>query len=191
MHIKSKYTDRRIRSTALLVHEFIHSQRSKLKEEQSIVNMFRDSPWPGNVLSNFADTPFLIDGVQCSCSESFIQSLKIPDSSQQEDFCGLRGEEAWKKGSKLTEAVFISGSVWWRGTPYTLHSKEHFDLVKRGLSEKFSQSEKARDALLATGDSVLTHDYGQPPGKKQSLPVDTFCQIVTEIRFEYGGEKNA
>lgn len=169
----------------------IHSQRSTLKEEQSVVNMFRDSPWPGNVLSNFADTPFSIDGVYCSCSESFIQSLKISDSSEQEGFCGLQGEEAWKKGSKLTEGVFISERVWWRGTPYTLHSQEHFDLVKRGLSEKFCQSEKAREALLATGDSALTHDYGQPLGKKQSLPVDTFCQIVTEIRTEYEGKKNA
>lgn len=151
--------------------------------------MFRDSSSPGNILSNFADTPFVMDGVHCACSESFIQSLKISDSSAQEGFCALQGEEAWKKGSKLTESVFTSGIVWWRETPYPLHSKEHFELVKRGLSAKFSQSEKARNALLATGDSVLIHDYGQPPGKKQSLPVDIFCQIVTEIRSEYQNSK--
>ncbi len=162
-----------------------------MKEEQLIVNMFRDSPWPGNILSNFADTPFVFDGVHCACSESFIQSLKISDALLQENFCALQGEEAWKEGSKLTEAVFASGNVWWKGSAISLHSDEHFNLVRRGLSAKFSQSEKALEALRATGTAVLTHDYGQPLGKKQSLPVDIFCQIVSEIRAEYRGELNA
>lgn len=153
--------------------------------------MFRDSPWPGNILSNFADTPFIIDGASCACSESFIQSLKISDTVAQERFCALQGEEAWKKGSKLTEAVFTTGKVWWRRSPYTLHSKEHFELVKRGLSAKFSHSEEACEALLATGDAVLAHDYGQSLGKKQSLPVEIFCQIVNEIRSEYRDKENA
>ncbi len=48
-----------------------------------IVNMFRDSPWPGNILSNFAKTPFVIDDVKCSCSEAFIQSLKFQDPEEQ------------------------------------------------------------------------------------------------------------
>lgn len=162
-----------------------------MKEEQLIVNMFRESPWPGNILSNFADTPFVLDGVHCACSESFIQSLKVSDASLQAHFCALQGEESWKNGSKLTEAVFTSGNVWWKGSPISLHSDEHFKLVKRGLSAKFSQSEKALEALLETGSAVLTHDYGQPPGKKQSLPVDIFCQIVSEIRSEHIGELNA
>lgn len=162
-----------------------------MKEEQLIVNMFRESPWPGNILSNFADTPFVLDGVHCACSESFIQLLKISDALLQEDFCALQGEEAWKKGSKLTEAVFTSGNVWWRGSAISLYSDEHFKLVKKGLSAKFSQSGKAREALLATSQAVLTHDYGLCPGKKQSLPVDIFCQIVTEIRGELIGGVNA
>ncbi len=148
------------------------------------VNMFRDSPWPGNILSNFADTPFVIDEVNCACSEAFIQSLKISDAIEQREFCSLQGQEAWEKGSERSHAVFEAGKVWWRGIPHTLHSIEHYQLVKRGLSAKFSQSEVARIALLATGEAELTHDYGQSPGKKQSLPVDKFCQIVTEIRRE-------
>lgn len=154
------------------------------QRDQMTVNMFRGSPWPGNVLSNFADTPFVIDDVYCACSESFIQSLKLSDASEQQEFCSLQGQEAWEKGSENTEIVFSTGKIWWRGVPYSLHSLEHFELVKRGLAAKFSQSEKAREALIATGDAKLTHVYGQRPGKKQSLPVDMFCQIVTELRYE-------
>lgn len=161
------------------------------KSERIIVNMFRDSPWPGNILSNFAETPFVIDDVYCTCSESFIQSLKLSDAIEQKAFCLFQGQEAWEKGSKNTEVIFASGKVWWRGVAYRLHSLEHFDLVKKGLSAKFSQSEKAREALLATGEAILTHNFGQRPGKKQSLPVDIFCQIVTEIRLEIGSGKNA
>jgi predicted NAD-dependent protein-ADP-ribosyltransferase YbiA (DUF1768 family) len=152
-----------------------------------IVNMFRHSPWPGNILSNFSQTPFTLDDIHCACSESFIQSLKFPDVAEQKTFCSLQGEEAWARGSKFTENVFLSGKVWWIGESYTLHSAEHFELIKKGLSAKFTQSTEARDALLASGDSKLTHDYGQLPSKKQSLPVEVFCQIVTQIRCDLQG----
>ena len=161
--------------------------------ERLTVNMFRDAPWPGNIFSNFAETPFVVDGIFCTCSkafiqslklEAFIQSLKLSDPTEQAAFCSLKGQEAWEKGSMLTESVFASGKVWWRGSSLPLHSDEHFKWVKKGLSAKFAQSKRAREALLATGDAVLTHDYGQRPNKPQSLPVDIFCCIVTEIRCE-------
>ncbi|MCV2402238.1 hypothetical protein OFY17_04980 [Marinomonas sp. C2222] len=155
-----------------------------MSEGNVVINMFRDSPWPGNILSNFAQTPFVIDDIHCACSEAFIQSLKLPDANEQKVFCGLQGQDAWEKGSKLTASIFVSGKIWWRGVSYPLHSKMHFDLVKKGLLAKFSQSKVARDALLATANTRLIHDYGQSPSKQQSLPVDVFCQMVTEIRDE-------
>ena len=161
------------------------------ESETEIVNMFREAPWPGNTLSNFAKTPFVIDGIDCACSESFIQSLKSSDIDEQKKFCSYTGQEAWEKGSRLTDRVFTTGKVWWLGMPFDLHSTDHFNLVKRGLLAKFSQSEVALEALLASGDAVLTHDYGQAPGKKQSLPVEIFCQMVTEIRSEYRSQKDA
>lgn len=160
------------------------------RSERITVNMFRDSPWPGNILSNFSETPFLNDDVYCTCFESFIHSLKLSDAAEQKEFCLLQGQEAWERGPKNTEIIFASGKVWWRGFAYRLHSPEHFDLVKRGLSAKFSQSAESREALLATREAILTHDYGQLPGKKQSLPVDIFCRIVTEIRDELLGGLN-
>jgi len=156
--------------------------------KNKIVNMFRDSPWPGNILSNFAVTPFVIDEVKCNCSESFIQSLKIQDVYKQKEFCLLQGQEAWEKGSKITNRIFESGNVWWLGASISLHSEQHFNLVKRGLFSKFSQSKIAREALIATGEAKLIHDYGQKPGKRQSLPVDIFCNIVTNIREQLNAE---
>ncbi|MEY4588333.1 MAG: Bacteriophage protein, partial [Pseudomonadota bacterium] len=75
------------------------------EKEILIVNMFRDAPWPGNILSNFSNTPFVIDGINCACTESFIQSLKISDISEQKTFCSFGGEQAWETGSKFTEQV--------------------------------------------------------------------------------------
>lgn len=161
------------------------------KIEISTVNMFREAPWPGNILSNFSNTPFVIDGINCTCAESFIQSLKISSIGQQKEFCSFEGQQAWETGSKFTEQVIRTGTGWWLGKTYKLHSPEHFALVKRGLVAKFSQSDVARQALLASGSAILTHDYGHPPGKKQSLPVDVFCRIVTDIRSEIVREQNA
>lgn len=155
------------------------------------VNMFRDSPWPGNVLSNFAATPFILDGINCSCSEAFIQSLKCSSAQEQKEFCGLSGLEAWEKGSSLTDLVFLEKKIWWLGKTYPLHSKEHFELVERGLRAKFFQSSIALEALVATGNSKLIHDYGQKLGKKQSLPVEIFCSIVEQIRTDIQGQYNA
>ena len=167
-------------------------QIETMEEQENIrINMFRDSPWPGKVLSNFAETPFELDGVKCKCSESFIQSLKVKNRNDQKAFCLLSGLEAWEKGSELTKSIFITGKIWWCGIPYILHSPEHFELVRRGLLAKFLQSPEAKDALLATENAKLVHDYGQALGKKQSLPVDVFCKIVTEIRSVLVSEKNA
>lgn len=71
-----------------------------------IVNMFRGSPWAGNILSNFAVTPFVIDDIKCSCSEAFIQSLKFQDPEEQITICSLSGPEAWERGSKETDRFF-------------------------------------------------------------------------------------
>ena len=158
------------------------------EEERVVVNMFKDSPWPGNILSNFAKTPFVFDGIECSCAEAFIQSLKVSDAIEQKMFCSLQGHEAWAQGSKLTKNIFELGRVWWKGKAYKLHSKEHFSLVRSGLAKKFSQSVEARKALIATNQAILIHDYGQAPGKKQSLPVNIFCDMVTEIRREISGQ---
>ncbi|WP_196229761.1 hypothetical protein [Teredinibacter turnerae] len=153
--------------------------------------MFRDEPWPGSILSNFASTPFEIEGVSCSCSESFIQSLKCEDIDEQRKFVSLSGQEAWESGSKLTDYIFRKRKIWWLGKAMELHSLEHFALVKRGLYAKFSQSTVAREALLESGDAILTHEYGQKPGQNQSLPVEVFCQIVTDIRTQIKNEKNS
>lgn len=157
------------------------------QNEEEEINMYRDSPWPGNMLSNFAHTPFVLDGIKCTCSESFIQSLKFSNVSEQKLFCSLQGQQAWEQGSRATEKVFSAEKVWWLGKPYSLHSSEHFALVKRGLLAKFMQSSEACDALMASGNAKLTHDYGQVPGKKQSLPVKVFCEIMTNIRSELCG----
>ena len=149
---------------------------------QSTVNMFRDSPWPGNMLSNFAQTPFVIDGVTCSCSEAFIQSLKSSDPEEQVKLCSLQGKEAWERGSKLTDRIFSAGCVWWLGEILPLHSIEHFQLVRRGLVAKFNQSEVARDALIGSGTAKLLHDFGKPKGSRESLPIEVFCDIITDIR---------
>lgn len=154
------------------------------KPAQLTINMFRDSPWPGNILSNFAQTPFIIDGVTCSCSEAFIQSLKSPNPEEQIELCSLQGKEAWERGSKVTDRIFSAGCVWWLDNKLTLHSIEHFRLVKRGLIAKFTQSKIAHDALIGSENATLIHEFGKPKGSRESLPIEVFCEIITEIRSE-------
>lgn len=89
---------------------------------QPAINMFRDAPWPGRILSNWARTPFVIDGVRCSCSEAFIQALKFPDAEEQIELCMLAGKGALMRGRKVTDRIFSMGNIWWLGATIPPHS---------------------------------------------------------------------
>lgn len=147
--------------------------------------------WPANVLSNCAATPFVIDGVQCNSAEGFIQALKFPNPEMQKHVCSLVGKAAKFAGKKAAKRIHRERKVWWQDKEIEFRSQEHFGLIERALRAKFNQSDRAKRALLATRNSTLTHDVGQPESPHTSLPAAVFIRILYKVRAELQAEPDA
>jgi len=146
------------------------------------INIGIQTGWPIETLSNFAATTFVIDFVQCASVEGFIQALKFSSQERQKQVCGLVGREAKFAGKKAGKKIQREGKVWWRGIGIEFRSRAHFDLIERALRAKFTQCEKAKEALLSTQNEVLTHDLGHPESPHTSLPAQEFIRILIKIR---------
>lgn len=147
------------------------------------INISSRGGWPANVLSNFAATPFVLDGVPCASAEGFIQALKFPNPAMQRHICALVGMAAKSRGSKATRRIVREQSVWWLGQRYVFRSTEHYALVRRALRAKYTQCDRARRALLATYKATLTHNVGKE-SPHTSLPAREFIRMLNSIRAE-------
>jgi len=155
------------------------------------MNISSKGDWPANVISNFAATPFVLDGVACNSGEGFIQALKFPNPEMQKHICSLVGLGAKKAGRKAASRIRIQRKVWWQGAEYEFRTDDHFALIERGLRAKFTQSDRARRALLATRDATLTHETGHSDDGWTSLPAPVFIRILYKIRAELIGAERS
>lgn len=148
------------------------------------INVASSAGWPGNVISNFAATPFVIDEVKCASAEGFIQALKFASPEMQRYICGLVGRAAKLAGKKATSRIKRKQKVWWQGQEFGFRSDGHFELIERSLREKFTQSDRARRAILATRDATLSHSVGHSESPYTSLPAREFLRMLHKIRAE-------
>lgn len=153
------------------------------------MNIGSNGKWPVNVLSNFAATPFEIDGVKCNSAEGFIQSLKFPEPEMQKYVCTLVGRKAKFKGKKANKRIRQKQKIWWQGNEFDFRSDEHFALIERGLRAKYTLSDRAKRALLATRNATLTHNTGFKESKHTSLPASKFIAMLYKIRKELQAAK--
>jgi len=144
------------------------------------------SKYPASALSNFAPHPFVIDGVECSSMEGFLQSLKFKNSEMQKVVCKLVGKAAKFKGKKKN--WWRDQKLYWKGQEIDRHSKEYQDLLDRAYNA-LSKNEKFKRALLASGDSILTHSIGKRKPNRTILTVGEFCGRLMKIRERLKSEK--
>jgi predicted NAD-dependent protein-ADP-ribosyltransferase YbiA (DUF1768 family) len=135
--------------------------------------------YPSNALSNFAPHPFELDGVQINSMEGFLQSLKFQSPEMQGEVCKLVGYVAKKKGRGKNWQK--TQTLWWRGVPIKRESEEYQRLLDRAYEALF-QNEKFRNALMASGDAVLTHSMGKANLKETVLTRREFCSRLTKMR---------
>ena len=137
------------------------------------------SGFPSATLSNFAPHPFVIDGVECNSMEGFLQSLKFSNPEMQKEVCKLVGKAAKFKGKK--KKWWRTQTLHWQGTEIPRDSQEYQDLLDRAF-DALSQNSGFRAALLATGNSVLTHSIGKTKITETVLTRQEFCSRLTKIR---------
>lgn len=143
------------------------------------MNIGSKNSYPANSLSNFSPHPFELDGVKINSAEGFLQSLKFKSPEMQEEVCKLVGYAAKSKGAHKNWQE--SQTLYWRGVPIKRESQEYQDLLDRAYTELF-KNEKFKNALMASGNSTLTHSIGKTDPKKTVLTVKEFCSRLTRLR---------
>ena len=137
--------------------------------------------WPASALSNFAPHPFVIDGVECSSMEGFLQSLKFKNPEMQREVCKLVGKAAKMKGKGKNWQR--KQELYWLGQTIDRHSKEYQVLLNRAYDE-LAKNSSFQKALLATKDATLTHNIGRNDESQTVLTKREFISRLVRIRSE-------
>ena len=126
---------------------------------------------PLKLISNFAHTPFVLDGLDYASIEGFWQGLKFPDEADRRRLAALHGSAAKDAGfyAPTAEAILFGGERTRVGT------WDHWQLMKRACTAKFSQHEPAREALRSTGKRPLVH---QVKRDSKSIPGAIMAEIL-------------
>ena len=135
--------------------------------------------FPSASLSNFAPHPFVIDGVECNSMEGFLQSLKFSNPELQKEVCKLVGRAAKFKGKK--KKWWRDQTLYWQGQEFPRHSEEYQQLLDKAF-DALAQNVSFQKALLATGDSTLTHSIGKTNPSETVLTRAEFCSRLMKIR---------
>lgn len=138
----------------------------------------------GRLLSNFANTPFTLDGVRYASVEAFYVCLKTDDHGLRKQLRSLSGPAARAagKGLKSTETTYGNQVI-------RLGSPEHHELIKRAIRAKLEQNPEMAEEFIATYPRPIIHDTGRPERSSTRLPASVFCRILTEIREELSRKK--
>lgn len=138
--------------------------------------------YPASALSNFAPQGFIFDGVEVASREGLLQAFKFDKVHIQVEVCKLVGMAAKKRGQDRNTAWKTKQTLWWSGVAYGRKSDEYQSLLDRLFIEITKQNEKFRSALLASGDSVLTHNIGRNSEADTVLTTREFCRRLMAVR---------
>lgn len=138
--------------------------------------------YPSNALSNFSPHPFEFDGVKIASMEGFLQSLKFKNPEMQKYVCTLVGKAAKFKGKP--KKWWETGILYWKGKEIDRFSEEYQELLDKAYVALTEQSESFRNALIASGNSVLTHSIGKNDPKRTILTISEFRKRLTNIRSQ-------
>lgn len=150
------------------------------------------------ILSNFAKTPFRLDGVLYQGLEGFWQMMKYPENKEDSRFLkGIHWPVSREKVSQMTgfeaKRYGDTGSsnmkelkidwVTYKGQKikyWTNKRGKHFSLIKRAMIAKMNQNPKVKQILLSTKSLKLKADHHQDI----KHPAWLYSKIWMEIRSE-------
>lgn len=158
-----------------------------LKPDTPLIIAFFDGDKEVKLLSNFAHTPFKLDGVVYQSVECFWQSLKTEIMSERLEIAAITdGLEVKRIGAELRKA---SNVFTYCDNLYMVGSQEHHFLLERAIRAKVGQNPHVLVCLERTDGRVLRHmiknRFGQwRTGDSPALPARVFEDILTRIRQE-------
>jgi predicted NAD-dependent protein-ADP-ribosyltransferase YbiA (DUF1768 family) len=137
------------------------------------------------LISNFAHTPFELDGLPYASVEAFWQGLKFPDEPRRRQIASLYGDDARRAGFDAPD----SATTEYRGRIVRVGTADHWRLMTFACWAKFNQHDAARQALLASADRPLVHktrrDSRNIPGVVMAdIWMKVRCGLVNRIESE-------
>lgn len=144
--------------------------------------------YPASALSNFAGHAFVFRGLRAASMEGLLQSLKFKNPAMQAQVMMLIGKAAKKRGAEKNWRR--DQTLFWQGQPIDRHSDEYQKLLDEAYEALFSQNEKARAALLATGNAALTHSIGKAKPQDTVLTRREFCSRLEKNRARLQAEES-
>lgn len=136
--------------------------------------------YPSNALSNFSPHPFVLDGIECSSMEGFLQALKFESVEMQTYVCTLVGISAKRKGRN--KKWFRNQELYWQGKTFKRDSIEYQNLLNRAYNAMYKCSPSFRNALKASGKCTFTHSIGKSDSSATVLTIKEFCSRLRELR---------
>jgi predicted NAD-dependent protein-ADP-ribosyltransferase YbiA (DUF1768 family) len=149
--------------------------RSEDACREPINALFTSSDPAVRLLSNLADTPFVLDGQLYGSVEGFWQGLYFTDEADRKRMAQLHGKKAKFSGRKTSGVDHIE----YNGVSVRIGTFDHWQMMKRACSAKFSQHPEARRALLTTGDRPIVHKVRKD---SKTIPGVIFADILMKVR---------
>jgi predicted NAD-dependent protein-ADP-ribosyltransferase YbiA (DUF1768 family) len=140
----------------------------------------------GRLLSNFAHTPFTLDGVTYASVEGFYVALKFLDEDKRARMAALYGPVVKNMGKKSKLVTTRYQGEW-----FDLGSKTHHALVKRAIRAKLEAHPEIARASVSTLPRPIVHETGRPDPVGARFPAAVFCRMLTELREELAGKAAA
>ena len=140
------------------------------------------SSYPAGDLSNFTAFKFTFDDVECASMEGWLQALKFDKEHIQVEVCKLTGIKAKQRGKERNNHWKQKQGLWWKGEFFPRKSEEYQRLLDRAYLELAKANEKYRQAILDTGDLILTHHIGRSSESETVLTQNEFCSRLMKLR---------
>jgi hypothetical protein len=114
--------------------------------------------------------------------EGLLQSFKFEKFHIQVEVCKLVGYAAKKRGRPKNQSWQRAQKLWWDGQSFPRDSSAYQSLLTEAFDELSKNSSFAK-ALIATGNSTLTHSIGHSDVSKTVLTEREFCRQLHRLRW--------
>lgn len=142
------------------------------------IDVLYRSTYPRNVLSNLYPNSFVIDEIECTSMEGFLQALTHSNPDDRKFIVTQYGTMAKSKGNPKWKE---RGLLHWNGVVYDRHEQDYQDLLDKAYSCLLDNVE-FRNALKSTGDMLIYHSIGNHNPLHTILTEYEFCSRLMLLR---------
>lgn len=133
----------------------------------------------GRLMSHFAHTPFVLDGVEFGSVEAFYSWLVLTgNDARREKVRGMWGARAKRECPKTRPEL-----VEYHGRLIRWGSDEHHELIVQANRAKLDTYPEIAGAFVATLPRPIVHELPESDD-----PHVVFCDIMTRLREEYAAK---